>query len=312
MDVGDPAVAGDEQHVEGQEGVAHPERGDVLAAEQEQHAGVVGHGVAEHQTLMELVGGFGNLDSEAEAGAADGGDGDLGAAEDHRRRRVRQDRGRDQQKEEHHDAADHEGASDGGTGRMGSAMEQIVRRRNRRPDGHPRFGREAAGGAVAGLVLGAGEHQIIAALQPFLGLGVVGILLQDRRVDHGDDPFLVAGTAAAVQHQQSVAPGGEAGGGFGAGLVQRFLEFGVGAPLVLDPLDQTFLFSLHGLDHLVEPALFFDRGHAAAAGGAHFAAELRDQADQPGGQRNHDHHDQQGAHRLRPSGSCAGESTMVF
>src|SRR3546814_17119829 len=49
VDVEDRAVGLDEQHVERDERVAHPERGHLLLAEIEQHAGIRRHALAEHQ-----------------------------------------------------------------------------------------------------------------------------------------------------------------------------------------------------------------------------------------------------------------------
>ena len=139
MDVGNTAIARNEQHVEGQEGVAHPERRDILFTEQEQHAGIFGQGVAEHQPLMKLVLGFRDFDAEMEAGAAEGRHRDVRMAEGDGAGRIRpgrQGEGQEQQQDE----TDHRADTPGSGRRGGSAVKEVLPCRDHRLDGGARPG----------------------------------------------------------------------------------------------------------------------------------------------------------------------------
>lgn len=62
-DAGDEAVLGDEQHIEGDAGVVHPERMDARGAiEGEEHAVIGRHGLAEHEPSLLRGGVDGDLD----------------------------------------------------------------------------------------------------------------------------------------------------------------------------------------------------------------------------------------------------------
>lgn len=54
MDMGDSAVTGDEQHIERDEGVAHPHGDGACFTKIEKHAVFWRHGLAEHQALRAL------------------------------------------------------------------------------------------------------------------------------------------------------------------------------------------------------------------------------------------------------------------
>ena len=65
VDVGDAPVGGDEEHIEGDQRVLHPEGGGTRAAEIEEHAGIGGECAAEHQALRLLLGCRRELDGKA-------------------------------------------------------------------------------------------------------------------------------------------------------------------------------------------------------------------------------------------------------
>ncbi|MNV08979.1 hypothetical protein D3C71_994590 [compost metagenome] len=54
VNMGDSAIAADEQHIERDEGVAHPHGDGARLTEIEQHAVFRRHGFTEHQTLRAL------------------------------------------------------------------------------------------------------------------------------------------------------------------------------------------------------------------------------------------------------------------
>src|ERR1041385_3626119 len=60
-DAGDRHVAGDEDHVERDEGVAHPERPVLLLLHQEQHSLIGRQVLAEHEAALALCGGLDDL-----------------------------------------------------------------------------------------------------------------------------------------------------------------------------------------------------------------------------------------------------------